>query len=180
MRLILILTALLTFQSAAASEFDEIKAAADKGDADAQFKLGVMNERGKDVPKNDVAAAEWYRKAADQGNVAAQYYLGDMYRYGSGVPENYAEAVKWFRKAADQGSAAAQYSLGVMYMNGEGVPESNIKAYAWFSVAKTRAQGHASARGYLDRIKPQMTKQQIAEAQALATQCYESDYKDCD
>ena len=51
MRLILILTALLAFQSAAASEFDEMKAAADKGDADAQFKLGVMNERGKDVPR---------------------------------------------------------------------------------------------------------------------------------
>jgi hypothetical protein len=25
-----------------------------------------------------------------------------------------------------------------------------------------------------------MTKQQIAEAQSLAAQCYESDYKDCD
>ena len=29
-------------------------------------------------------------------------------------------------------------------------------------------------------IKPQMTKQQIADGQALATKCYESDYKDCD
>ena len=37
MRLIVILTALLAFQSAAASEFDEIKALADKGDADAQY-----------------------------------------------------------------------------------------------------------------------------------------------
>ena len=37
MRLIVILTALLAFQSAVASEFDEIKALADKGDADAQY-----------------------------------------------------------------------------------------------------------------------------------------------
>jgi TPR repeat protein len=42
MRLILILTALLAFQSAAASEFDETKALAEQGVATAQYNLGVM------------------------------------------------------------------------------------------------------------------------------------------
>ena len=32
----------------------------------------------------------------------------------------------------------------------------------------------------LDILKPQMTKQQIAQAQELAAKCYESGYKDCD
>ena len=101
-----------------------------------------------------------------------------MYENGEGVPESYAEAVKWYRKAADQGHAKAQSNLGVMYAKGEGVPENNIRAYVWWSMAKT--QGDADAAGNIDILKPQMTKQQIAQAQALATQCYESDYKDCD
>ena len=79
---------------------------------------------------------------------------------------------------AKQGEAYAQYNLGVMYDNGEGVPENSIRAYVWWSMAKI--QGHTGAAGNLDILKPRMTKQQIAQAQALAAKCYESDYKDCD
>jgi hypothetical protein len=45
-------------------------------------------------------------------------------------------------------------------------------------MAKT--QGKTEASDNLEILKPTMTKQQIAEAQTLATKCYESDYKDCD
>ena len=79
---------------------------------------------------------------------------------------------------ANQGDAFAQFNLGVMYENGEGVPENSIRAYVWWSMAKT--QGNEKSASNIDILKPQMTKQQIAQAQALATQCYESDYKDCD
>jgi len=115
---------------------------------------------------------------ANQGDAFAQFNLGVMYENGEGVPENDAEAVKWYRKAADQGLADAQFNLGLMYENGEGVPENSIRAYVWWSMAKT--QGNEKSASNIDILKPQMTKQQIAQAQALATQCYESDYKDCD
>ena len=115
---------------------------------------------------------------ANQGAAYAQFNLGVMYDNGDGIPENDAEAVKWYKKAADQGDAGAQSNLGFMYAKGEGVPESNIRAYVWWSMAKT--QGNADAAVNVDILKPQMTKQQIAQAQALASQCYESDYKDCD
>ena len=178
MRLILILTALLAFQSAAASKFDETKALADQGIAYAQNNLGVMYDDGDGVPENDTEAVKWYRKAADQGDAYAQCNLGVMYENGEGVPENDAEAVKWYRKAADQGDAGAQYNLGFMYRTGEGVPENNIRAYVWWSMAKT--QGHVNAASAIDVLKPKMTPQQIADGQVLATKCYESDYKDCD
>ena len=142
MRLILILTALLAFQSAAASEFDETKA------------------------------------LAEQGLATAQYNLGVMYADGDGVPENVTEAVKWYRKAADQGDAEAQFNVGNGYATGRGVPQNNIRAYVWWSLAKT--QGDADAASNIDKLKPKMTSQQIADGQALATKCYESDYKDCD
>ena len=80
--------------------------------------------------------------------------------------------------AAKQGAAYAQSNLGVMYDNGEGVPENDAEAYVWFSMAKT--QGETDASTNLDLIKPEMTKQQISDGQALATKCYESNYKECD
>jgi TPR repeat protein len=101
-----------------------------------------------------------------------------MYDNGEGVPENDAEAVKWYRKAAEQGDAKAQNNLGSRYAQGEGVPENSIKAYVWWSMGKT--QGQESAKENLDILKPQMTKQQIAQAQELAAKCFESGYKDCD
>ena len=116
--------------------------------------------------------------AAKQGEAYAQYNLGVMYAMGEGVPENDVEAVKWYRKAAVQGEAKAQSNLGFMYATGAGVPENSIRAYVWWSMGKT--QGHTGASNNLETLKPQMTKQQIADGQALATKCYESDYKDCD
>ena len=80
--------------------------------------------------------------------------------------------------AAKQGEAYAQFNLGLMYAKGDGVPENSIRAYVWWSMAKT--QGDTDAAETLEILKPVMTKQQIAEAQALATKCYESGYKDCD
>ena len=142
MRLILILSALLAFQSGAASEFDDNKALADIGYSKAQYNLGLI------------------------------YYIG------KDVPANFYEAIKWFKKAAAQGHAMAQYNLGFMYANGEGVPENSIRAYLWWSMAKT--QGRADAATNLDILKPKMTPQQLAEGQALAAKCYESDYKECD
>jgi len=174
----LILTALLAFQSAAATEFDETKALADQGYAFAQFNLALMYDYGNGVPENDAEAVKWYRKAADQGNAKSQFNLGFMYDAGEGVPENDSEAVKWFRKAAAQGLANAQSKLGFMYGTGEGVPENSIRAYVWYSMAKT--QGDTDSASNIDILKPQMTPQQIADGQALAAKCYESNYTDCD
>ena len=178
MRYILLLTVLLASNAFAAPDFDETMAAAKQGNAVAQYNLGVMYDNGMGVPENDAEAVKWYRKAADQGDADAQYNLGLMYRNGQGVPKNDAEAVKWYRKAADQGNAKAQNNLAFMYANGMGVPENSIRAYVWWSMAKT--QGYTDAAGGLDILKPRMTKQQIADGQALAAKCYESDYKDCD
>ena len=152
--------------------------AANQGYVDAQYNLGTMYGNGEGVPENDAEAVSWFRKAADQGLAKAQHNLGHRYDEGEGVPENAAKAVSWYRKAADQGYASSQFNLGVMYYIGSGVPENNIKAYVWWSMAKTK--GIEKAANNLDILKPRMTKQQIAEAQALAAKCYESNYKDCE
>ena len=48
---------------------------ASKGDATAQYNLGVMYDFGKGVKQDYFKAKEWYEKAANQGHVVAQYNL---------------------------------------------------------------------------------------------------------
>ena len=178
MKFISLLLATLLATSAFAATFDETLELAEKGYAAAQYNLGQMYRRGEGVPENDALAVKWYRKAANQGHARAQYNLGFMYDLGRGVPENDGEAVKWYRKAAEQGNAYAQDNLGVMYYSGQGVPENSIRAYVWWSMGKT--QGHANAGKNIDILKTEMTPKQIADGQALAAKCFESNYKDCD
>ncbi len=90
----------------------EQRALAERGDAAAQFNLGVMYATGRGVPEDDTEADRWFRLAADQGNAAAQYDLGLRYDNGEGVPQDYAEAILWYRLAAEQGGARAQLNLG--------------------------------------------------------------------
>ena len=125
------------------------------GNAEAQFVIGMMYERGEGIPKvkNEFGdtitsspkdAVDWYQKAAMQGHAAAQYNLGWMYYKGEGVPKDAAKAVHWYQQAAAQGLAAAQSILGLMYDIGEGVPKDAAKAVEWFQ--KAAAQGDAEAQ----------------------------------
>ena len=48
---------------------------AEKGNAQAQFKLAFMYAEGRGVTKDEAQAALWYRKAAGQGHAAGQSNL---------------------------------------------------------------------------------------------------------
>ena len=63
-------------------DFKEMLQAAEQGDADAQYNLGVMYANGRGVRQDDAQAVQWYRKAAEQGDAEAQFNLGVMYADG--------------------------------------------------------------------------------------------------
>ena len=97
-----------------------LRKAAEQGDAEAQFNLGVCYYTGKGMERDESEAVKWFRKAAEQGYANAQYNLGSCYRTGIGTEPDQREAVKWYRKAAEQGNAVAQCSLGTGYFSGTG------------------------------------------------------------
>ncbi len=74
-----------------------------------------MYEKGHGVTRNDVEAAQWFRRAADQGLADAQYSLAVMYMDGRGVAHDEYEALDWFTLAAQQGHKPAQ---DIMKSNG--------------------------------------------------------------
>jgi localization factor PodJL len=50
---------------------EALRAAAARGDAAAQYEMGVLYEFGFNLPDNLPAALAWYMAAADQGNAQA-------------------------------------------------------------------------------------------------------------
>ena len=90
------------------SQLDNIRIKAEQGDANSQYQLGRMYDRGQGVAQNYAEAAIWYLKAAEQGYAQAQTNLGILYQNGRGIAQDYGEALKWYRKAADQGDTDAQ------------------------------------------------------------------------
>ena len=124
---IAVLFLVVTAYGVESSLFSELKARAEKGDAKAQYNLGLMYEKGQRVTQDYAQAIKWYRKAAGQGYAQAQNNFGEMYRLGQGVTQNYNKAVKWYRKAAKQGYALAQYNLGLMNHHGLGVTQNYYK-----------------------------------------------------
>ena len=128
-------------------DIEQLRQAAEEGDASAQYELGAKYDWGWGVAEDHEKAVKWYRLAAEQGNVEAQRGLGFKYALGEGVWEDDQEAVKWWRKAAKQGDASAQSMLGNMYYEGRGVPDDYREAAQWYQ--KAAKQGDASAQGRL-------------------------------
>jgi hypothetical protein len=61
----------------------ECRIRAERGDADAEFRLAEICRDGKGVPREYGEAVRWFRKAADQGYAKAQNGLGKMYYHGN-------------------------------------------------------------------------------------------------
>ncbi len=144
----------------------EITKLAEKGDAEAQLRVGLMYYLGQGITSDYREAIGWFKKAGRQGNPFALSNVGYMYEKGEGVPQDFVEAAKWYRLASLRGNAQAQLSLGSMYEKGFGVPQDEVQALKWFTLAAV--QGGAAARAARDRITVWMTPVQIADAQRLA------------
>jgi TPR repeat protein len=122
-----------------------IRAKAQKGDAQSQYELGrAFDEGSLGVAKDEAEAVKWYRKAAEQNYTLAQNKLAGCYYKGEGVARDYVEAAKWFRKAAEQNNADAQSNLGACYGLGKGVAENEVEAVKWFR--KAAEQNYADAQ----------------------------------
>jgi len=145
---------------------EELSKQAQKGDGDAQFRLGLIYYYGRGITQDFTEALKWFKKAAEGGNIYAQHNVGYMYEKGEGAPQDYVEAAKWYLMAAERGNSQAQYVLGMFYEKGLGVPQDDVQALMWYNLSAAR--GDTRAKAARDRITVWMTPAQVAEAQRLA------------
>jgi TPR repeat protein len=110
--------------------FAEEKRQAESGNAEAQFKLGLMYAKGEGVAKDDSKSVELFQKSATQGNAKAQFALAADYAEGRGVAKDLAKAIEWYQKSADQNNPDAQFWLALMYLSDEKAGKDVVKAEA--------------------------------------------------
>jgi hypothetical protein len=127
-----------------ADDLADLRARADRGDADAMFELGLRYHKGEGVERDDKTALQWHEKAAAEDHTKAEVQLGYMHAHGFGTKLDFAQAAKWYRRAALKGDTTAEHNMGLQYLHGQGVKKDAELAYLWFRRAATR--GHARAQ----------------------------------
>ena len=114
--------------------------AAERGDPEAQYNLGVVIAKGEGIEKDVKAAFSWFCKAANQGVLKAQARLGLMYASGEGVALDAIEAHKWFFLAAMGGDAASQSNLkrSEFQLSSVQIAEGRRRASDWSGKSESR------------------------------------------
>ncbi len=129
------------------ADIQQVEADAARGDAKAEFRLGLAYFHGVTVRRDYDKALVQFQKSAAQGYYKAEDMLGFYYAYGIGVTANPDEAIKWYTKAAMAGDPVAQANLGLTYEQGELVPRDLEEAARWYRMAAD--QDHALAQAHL-------------------------------
>lgn len=145
-----------------AEALELLKRAADAGLTEANYEVGQAYLNGEGTPASTADAIRYLKVAAERNHVASQLELSRLYA-SSDYPDA-AEARRWLMRAAEQESAEAQYALGMSYSEGRNGQVDYRRAYVWLS--RAMLNGDRRARAELERIAPELTAEQLGEAQA--------------
>jgi TPR repeat protein len=155
------------FRSTAAPVPESIVTQAERGDANAQFGLGLKFANGHGPALDYPQAARWYLKAAEQSHTLAQFNLGVMYAQGQGMPVDKRQSLLWLGRAAESGDAAAQYRLGIAHHRDSlerfpvNASESRIEAYKWLQLADDK--GYRNSDMACGLVTMQMTQEEVTD-----------------
>jgi TPR repeat protein/transglutaminase-like putative cysteine protease len=96
--------------------------AAQRGDAEAQYRLGLAYHFADGVPKDQAAASHWFELAARQHHAGASNMRGFYFDNGmGGQPQDLAAANDWYLRGAELGDDTAALNVGRNYANGHGI-----------------------------------------------------------
>lgn len=91
-----------------ACALDWFHQAAQLGEHNSHYHLGLLYEAGKGTLKDQARAHHHYQQAAKQANTHAQFRLGVIYLLGLGIPKDLNKARHWFGEAAANGHPGAR------------------------------------------------------------------------
>jgi hypothetical protein len=124
-----------------AGSFKAMVALADKGNAEAQYHVGMMHNNGIGTKQNPKQAFEWFQKSAASSDPLGAYKLGCYYagQFAGVVTPDSNEALKYKLVAAQAGYALAQHDVANHYAR-QGNPEEALR---WWKAAGD--QGYPNA-----------------------------------
>ena len=109
-----------------ADTFNAMVALANKGDAEAQYHVGMMYNNGIGTQQDPRQAFEWFQKSTASNDPLGAYKLGCYYDgQGAGiVTSDSNEALKYKLIAAKAGYALAQHDVALLYVRQENFEEA--------------------------------------------------------
>jgi len=121
---------------------DALRRDAERGDPEAEYKIGLAYDVGIGAPQDLAQAAAWYTSAAEQGQAAAQFSLGLMYANGRGVPQDLVRAHMWLNlaAAASQPGARSERDVVAKKMTRAQIAEAIRLAREWQPKSPTPPQ----------------------------------------
>jgi uncharacterized protein len=126
------------------SEWQALRASAEKGNRKAEVCLGFAYLNGCGMAENEAESLRWFLLAAAQQEPLAESFVASAYFHGLGTNRNIPQAIKWARQAAEHGEERAQTMLAHCYQTGTGVKRNYAAAIQWFR--KAAARGSEEAR----------------------------------
>lgn len=124
----------------AAKAADLLTRAATRGDAPAQYLLGLLYQAGEGVEQDNELAFNWLLAAAEQQHAMAQFALSALL-FEQGEQE---DGLGWLRAAAGEGVTEAQVQLAVLLDDPESGATNRTEALDWFR--RAAESGHALAQ----------------------------------
>lgn len=110
--------------------------AAEKGNINAQFSLGILYYCGIGMKEsNKETAFKYLKQAAINGHPKAQYCYGICLANGEGIRMNKSKAVRYFRLSAENGYDEAQYCYARCLFNAFGIKQDYKEAAKYFRMA---------------------------------------------
>ena len=127
-----------------------LRAAADKDNNEAMYRLGVMLVDGKVVAKDAAEAMRLFTKASRGRLRAVDAGPGLAVQHGDGGRPTRSRRRLWYKRAADLGSSAGMVNLGFMHQLGKGVEQERHHRGGPLQKGSGRGQpiGHPQPRGH--------------------------------
>lgn len=112
---------------------EDTRRRAERGDPDAELKLGAAYADGQNGAADYSEAVKWLTKSADHGSVTAAAVLGAFDWAGRGATPGYIDAYMWSAIAQAEGDEASSYRVAILEsrMSPAELAEGRRRAVAW-------------------------------------------------
>ena len=134
-------------------DFAQWKKAAEEGDADGLYYMGVYYGTGDVIFHDYQKSVDYLEKAAEKGHLDAVFQLGVYHMFGFGVEKDIHKALNLFELAAKEEHAEAAAWAGEIYEYGtDGIKVDHKKAFDLYMIAARQNNEEAMwyvIQGYL-------------------------------
>ena len=196
MKRLIILSALVITMSVVASPVDEAEAAlklknyalaiskfgdaAASGSTYALIKLSALSKENRGSKEVFDLAFNKIENRSKTGDKRSKMVLASAYLMGHLVKRNCTVALNLHKELASEGDEVAQHNLGGMYLSGDCVPKDYVLGYMWRSLNLAQNTNENGTEFLVSLERNLMSRDQVAQAQKMARDCFKNKYKNCD